>query len=101
MVNEARAVRKRMLDDAEQRRASIETELTALNSLRVELRNACEALREALGVVAPRGRATSTARTPREDADEPDQEPPVAPPRRSLCPTDAPVDSPVDAPRRR
>jgi cell division septum initiation protein DivIVA len=96
MVNEARAVRKRMLDDAEQRRASIETELTALNSLRVELRNACEALREALGVVAPRGRATSTARTPREDADEPDQEPPVAPVVAIGVPIDAPVDSVVD-----
>jgi cell division septum initiation protein DivIVA len=96
MVNEARAVRKRMLDDAEQRRASIETELTALNSLRVELRNACEALREALGVVAPRGRATSTARTPREDADEPDQEPPVAPAVAIGAPVDTPVDSVVD-----
>jgi hypothetical protein len=97
MVNEARAVRKRMLDDAEQRRASIETELTALNSLRVELRNACEALREALGVVAPRGRATSTARTPREDADEPDQEPPVAPPVAPVVATGTPVDSPVES----
>ena len=40
MVNEARAVRKRMIDDAEQRRASIESELQALGGLRADLRRA-------------------------------------------------------------
>src|SRR5262245_27870340 len=56
MVNEARAVRKRMIDDAEQRRASIEAELQALGGLRADLRRACDSLRDALTALgAPAG----------------------------------------------
>ena len=67
MVNEARAVRKRMIDDAEQRRASIESELQALGGLRADLRRACDALHDALTALgAPGARlAAPTARASR------------------------------------
>ncbi len=92
MVNEARAVRKRMLDDAEQRRGAIEAELEALKELRAELRSARDALRDTLAMLAStRTPARDTAPEPGEaDSGAPETEPPAA-----ATPGPAPVEEVV------
>ncbi|HZP27999.1 MAG TPA: DivIVA domain-containing protein [Acidimicrobiia bacterium] len=68
MVNEARAVRKRMLEDAEQRRATVEAELQTLGGLRADLRRACDALREALVALGAPEPKAAPARPHRPEA---------------------------------